>query len=207
MDIIWHGHSCFTLKGEDAVIVTDPYNGLGSTLPKLKAHVVTFGDAHAQSVNAEAAEVEGSPKILDWPGEFEVAGVNIEALAQDQGNIFLFNIDGMKVCHLGGLAHELSDETLELIGDVDILLIPVGGGSVLDAKPAQRLVEAIEPRVVIPMYFMSGESKMDIQGPSEFLKAVGKSNLEPLDKFTVKGRATLPEESMEFVLLEPQLKS
>ncbi|MEK7146187.1 MAG: MBL fold metallo-hydrolase, partial [Patescibacteria group bacterium] len=95
---------------------------------------------------------------------------------------------------------------LEHIWDVDVLLIPVGGETVMDAKTAQRLIEAIEPRVVIPMYFMSGESKMNIQGPSEFLKVVGKSNLEPLDKFTVKGRAGLPEENMEFVLLEPQLK-
>ncbi len=188
------------------MIVTDPYTGLGTTLPKLKAHVVTLGDSHAAAMKAEVAEVEGNPKLLDWPGEFEVAGVNIEALPHEQGNIFIFNIDGIKVCHLAGISSEPSDETLEHIGDVDVLLIPVGGETVMDAKTAQRLIEAIEPRVVIPMYFMSGESKMNIQGPSEFLKVVGKSNLEPLDKFTVKGRAGLPEENMEFVLLEPQLK-
>lgn len=214
MDIIWHGHSCFTIKGKDASIVTNPYAGLGDQLPKLKANLVTLGDEYAEK-QGEIAEVDGDPKVLDWPGEFEVAGVTIEAFSghryakdmegeEDNVNIFVFNIDNIKVCHLSGLAHELSDELLDHIGDVDILLLPVGGKIVLDGKTAQKVFESIEPRVVIPMYFANNGTKLNLEGPEAFLKAVGQSNLAAENKFTVSKRSDLPEGQTQFVLLEAQ---
>jgi L-ascorbate metabolism protein UlaG (beta-lactamase superfamily) len=200
MEIYWHGHSCFTIKSKDATLVTDPFL-MGTELPKLKADIVTLGG------EGEITEVEGNPKILGWPGEFEVAGISIEAFKPngDEANIFLFQIDGLHVCHLGYISHELSDEVLNRIGDVDILMVPVGGGIVLDGKMAQKVVEAIEPRIVIPMVYAATKTKLQISGAEEFLKAVGKSELTPVEKFSVQSRASLPEESMEFVLLEPKL--
>jgi len=200
MDIYWHGHSCFTIKGKDATIVTDPFL-MGQALPKLKADIVTLGG------EGETAEVEGNPKVLDWPGEFEVAGVSIESFKPngDEANIFLFQIDGMHICHLGYISHELSDDVINHIGDVDILMVPVGGGVVLDGKMAQKVVEAIEPRIVIPMVYAATETKLGISGAEEFLKAVGKTELTGMDKFSAQNRASLPEETMEFVLLEPKL--
>lgn len=199
MDIIWHGHSCFTLKSKDATIVTDPFD-MGAKLPKLKADIVSL------SGEAEPVEMEGNPKVLDWPGEFEACNTPIESLAVNgDGAVFIFMMDGVKVCHLGYLSHELSDEVLDHIGDVDILLIPVGGDVVLDGKTAQKVVEAIEPRVVIPMLYSATESKLKLGGAEEFLKAVGKSELAPKDKYTVSGRSALPEGTMEFVVLEPKL--
>ncbi len=212
MEITWHGHSCFTIKGSDATIVTDPYEGLGSSLPKLKANIVTHGDELALK-QGELAEVEGEPKVLDWPGEFEVAGVSIEAFnasrfakAGDSGEgenvtLFIYVIDSIKVCHLSGLAHELSDELLEQIGDVDVLLIPVGGTEVLDPKTAQKVVESVEPRVVIPMYHNAVESKLTLGGVDEFFKLMGQSNLEIEDKYKLAGRSSLPDDSMQFVYL------
>jgi L-ascorbate metabolism protein UlaG (beta-lactamase superfamily) len=217
MDIKWHGHSCFTIKGQDATVVADPYDELGSKLPKFKADIVTLGDELAEG-KGSVAEVEGEPKILDWPGEFEISNVAIEAFSADRFtkegesngtesgagnvNIFLFAVDGIKVCHLSGLAHELSDELLDRIGDVDVLLLPVGGGDVLDGKTAQKVMEAIEPRVVIPMYFTTGESKLNINGAGDFLKAVGKTELAAQEKYSVSSKASLLEGTMEFVLLE-----
>lgn len=212
MDITWHGHSCFTFKGSDATIVTDPYT-IGNKLPKLKANIVTLGDVLAEK-EGEISQVEGNPKVLDWPGEFEVSNVAVEAFSADQFakegslegenvNIFVFMLDGIKICHLSGLAHELSDELLDRIGDVDILLIPVGGGVVLDGKKAQNIVEAIEPRIVIPMYFNATETKLQIGGAEEFLKTMGQTELQGENKFTIKGRSNLPDDVMTFVLLEP----
>lgn len=199
MDIIWHGHSCFTLKSKDATIVTDPFD-MGAKLPKLKADIVSL------SGETEPVEVEGNPKVLDWPGEFEACNTPIESLPVDgDGAVFIFMMDGVKVCHLGYLSHELSDEVLDHIGDVDVLLVPVGGDVVLDGKTAQKVVEAIEPRVVIPMLYSATESKLKIGGAEEFLKAVGKSELAPRDKYSVSGRSALPEGTMEFVVLEPKL--
>ncbi len=116
MDIIWHGHSCFTLKGKNATIVTDPYEGLGTKLPKLKADIMTLSDELAEQ-KGSVADVDGEAKLLDWPGEFEVSGVSIEAFSAERFNkgeevngkgnvnIFVFVIDEVKICHLSGLAH------------------------------------------------------------------------------------------------------
>jgi len=201
MDITWHGHSCFTIKGKDATILTDPFEGLGVKLPKLKADIVSM------SGEGEMVELEGTPKVLDWPGEFEIANVSIEAFSPngEPFNIFIFAIDGLKICHLSYLSHELSDETLDRIGEVDILMVPVGGSEVLDGKTAQKVVEAIEPRVVIPMLYAATETKLKIKGAEEFLKAMGKTEKEPVEKFSISGRSSLPAENMEFVLLAPKL--
>jgi L-ascorbate metabolism protein UlaG (beta-lactamase superfamily) len=200
MDIFWHGHSCFTIKGKSATIVTDPFE-LGTKLPKLKANIVSLSEDIA------AIEVEGDPKVLDWPGEFEVSDVAIEAIRPEGENssIFIFAIDGIKICHLGFLTHELHDDVLDHIGDVDILMVPVGGGSVLDAKTAQKVVEAIEPRIVIPMLYNATETTLDIKGSEDFLKALGKMGQETVDKYSVAARANLPEGSMGFVIMEPKL--
>jgi len=212
MDITWHGHSCFTIKGEDATLVTDPYDELGNSLPKLQADIVTLGDELAASTG-KIREIEDA-KVLDWPGEFEVSNIAIESFSAERFakegslegenvNIFVFVVDGIKICHLSGLAHELSDELLNHIGDIDILLIPIGGGDVLDGKTAQKVVEAIEPRIVIPMYYSATDSKLKIDGPAEFLKAIGKTGLEAEGKLSVKERSALPDGAMEFVLLAP----
>lgn len=214
MDITWHGHSCFTIKSKDATIVTDPYEGLGGPFPKLKADIVTLGDELAEK-KGSIAEVGGDPKILNWPGEFEISNIFIEGFSAEKFakngasngrnvNIYVFAVEGVKICHLSGLAHELSDELLERIGDVDILLVPVGGEEVLDGKTAQNVVEAIEPRVVIPMYFTDGDSKLKIGDASIFLKAVGKTELNAEKKYSVASKSSLPDDTMSFVLLSEQ---
>lgn len=215
MDITWHGHSAFTIKGDKATIVTDPYDGLGTKLPTLKANILALGDVLAQS-KGTLAKVEGEPKTLDWPGEFEVSGVSIEAFsakrfATDEGvkgedvNLFVFVVDGIKICYLSGLSHDLSDELIDSIGDVDILLLPVGGGDVLEGKVAQKLMEAIEARIVIPMYYAATKTDLNLSDAGEFLKAVGKTELQAEAKYSIKGRSALPEGVMEFVILEPQV--
>ena len=215
MQITWHGHSCFTFKGKAATLLTDPIIDLGVTLPKLKADVILVGDEQALS-KGKLLQLENDPKVIDWPGEFEVAGISIEAFSSKEfakegtndGSdtvLFIFSIDGVKICHLSGLAHELSSDLIERIGDIDILLLPVGGGDVLDAKLAQSVMEGIEPRLVIPMYFDATPSEMNIRSASEFLKLVGKTELDAVSSFDIKLRGELSQDNMQFVLLEPAL--
>lgn len=214
MDIIWHGHSCVTLKGEDATIVCDAYSGLGSKLPALKADIATYGD-HLAEEKGERAEVEGA-RVFDWPGEFESTGVSMEGFSAarhakegnqkgEDVNIYVFAIDGIKVCHLSGLSHPVSPEVLDHIGDVDVLLLPVGGGPVMDAKTAMDVMESVEPRVCVPYYHNAADSSLEIGGVEAFLKEVGALNIEEEKKFTLKGRSALPEGNMTFVKLAPQL--
>lgn len=216
MEITWHGHSCFTIKEKGATIVTDPYTNLGTKLPKLKGDIVTLSDELIDT-EGNIAEVAGEPKVLSWPGEYEVKGVGIEgfsafhfaksAESAEKANckvvIYNFFVNGFKICHLSGLGHRLTSELTESIGDVDILLVPVGGNLVIDAKKAVEVIEAIEPRVVIPMYYKTPGSKLELGGVEDFLKAVGQESAEEMEVFEAKKRENLPEDKTDYVVLKP----
>lgn len=190
MDIIWHGNSTYTFKGKNATLLSDPFE---KSLKNLKADIVL------QSKEGEIAELDGSPKIIDWPGEFEIMNVSIESIPsttpdQNPINIFVFTLDGLRICNLGPLSNDLTDELLESIGDIDILLVPTGSDKLIDVKHAQTIIEEIDPRLVVIMCFDNS--------CSEFLKAFGKTTLEVQEKLTIKSKSELPQEKMEFVLLK-----
>lgn len=185
MEINWQGNSSFTIKGSDATIAIDPKDD------NVKADIVLFTKQDSESGIKDA-------KILSWPGEYEVSNVSIEAIPnvppQDKPiNIFVFSIDNIRVCSLGTLSTDLTEAIFERIGDIDILILPVGTKEVLNTKQAQTIFEEIDPRVVILSCYEGA--------PSEFLKAVGKTDLASKDKFSVKLKTELPEATTEFVLL------
>lgn len=201
MELIWHGQNCFTLKGNGATVVLDPCDPkIGLTMPKIKADVVTV------SHQGEDHGVE-AVTLFDWPGEYESKGILITLVATDEKEENLaahLDVEGVKICHLGNLSGKLSDAALEAIGDVDVLLVPVGGGDVLDSKGAHEVIEQLEPRVVIPMHYkIEGLKDEKIAGVEAFLKAAGTHN-EPRESFKIKTRAELPEETTIFVQLLPQ---
>lgn len=202
MEILWHGQTCFTLKGSCATLVTDPYGGIGLKLPKLKADLVTVSQ-QAPEFN-EVSAVEGTPKVFDWPGEYEASGVLAMAIEAGEKLIFHIEMDAIRLAHLGTLDTKLTESMIEQLGDVDILLIPVGGAGALDAKMAHEVIEQIEPRVVIPMHYQIEGLTEKVAGVAPFLKEIG-GHMEPQDKFVIKGRGSLPEETTQFVVLNPQL--
>lgn len=215
MDIIWHGYSCFTLKTKNCTTVIDPYGTeIGLKLPQLKADVVLVSHDHEGHNNSKA--VAGEPRLIDWPGEYEVKSMAITALSlpyekegseekKGEGLIFLMNIDGLRICFLGDIGDVPNDVLIESIGDVDILMLPVGGGNVLDAKKAHMVIEELEPRAVIPMHYATPGVKAQIDGAEPFLKAIGASTIEPKDKFTVSTHSELDGEKTICILLNPQL--
>lgn len=199
MEITWYGNSCFQIKGSDATVVADAYTD--TKVSKLKANILVLGDEAAQE-KGNVAELEENPRIIDWPGEFEVSGVSIESypahayskseVLKNQ-NVFVFTIDGFRVCTLSSLNHDVSDDLLDKLGEVDVLIIPVGGKNVLDTKTAQTIIEEIDPRIIVPSCFES---------PAEFLKANGKTDLQTVPKLVVKGKSELMQDGAQIVLLE-----
>jgi L-ascorbate metabolism protein UlaG (beta-lactamase superfamily) len=194
MDIIWHGHSCFTIKGKRATIVTDPYVGTGSKHEKFKGDMVLASELQSEKL----AEVEGQPVKVDLPGEYEIRGVSIQGIqAPKKTVIYTFLVDDVKICHMGQISDTLPDEMIEKIGDVDVLMIPVGGKggdkNGLEAKKAHEIIEDIEPRLVIPM----GDESDAVQS---LLKISG-VNPEPKDLLTIAGRTQLPQDKTEYVVL------
>ena len=215
-EITWYGHACFRLKDKDATLITDPYDrslGLG-TLGQ-KADIVTISHDHPHH-NA-ISSVKGEPFVANGPGEYEVRGVFITGVwsfADDQkgkmhgrNTIFLFHLGDLVVCHLGSLGHTLNSQQVEAIGDVDVLLVPVGFNTTLTTTKAIEVITQIEPKIVVPMHYDrsangkagNGATAGDADPLALFTKEMGLKEWEAQDKLSVKG-ADLPETTRVVVL-------
>ncbi len=214
MEITWHGYSCFTLKTKNCTVVIDPYSAsVGLKLPALKADVVLVSKQEEEHNNVAAIKEPG--QIIDWPGEYEVKGVAItghtlppakekKSAKSGAALYFLLEIDGINICFLGDLQGELSDELIEGIGDVDLLMLPVGGNETMDAKQAHNVIEEIEPRAVLPMHYATPGVKASLDGVEVFLKQAGATGTETKEKFTISSRSELSEDKINYILLNPQ---
>lgn len=221
MQIIWHGQSCFELissqsKGSQVTLVVDPFDEeTGLRLPKLEADVLLVTHSHHDHNNIKAVlPVPGSqnpPVLIDGPGEYDVKDVLIRGIpswhdevgGKEKGpnTIFVIEAEELKICHLGDLGQkELTSEQVEQIGEVDILLMPIGGIFTISAKEAVKVMSQIEPSVTIPMHYQLPKLKMNIDGLDKFLKTVGLKKIEPLNKLSIKKKDILPEEAKIIVL-------
>ncbi len=193
MEINWYGHSCFRLRDRGGVVVTDPYGkGMGYTLPRLRADIVTV--SHSHPGHSYVKGIKGSPKVIDGPGEYEIKGIFITGIAsyhdrrkgRDRGKntIYLFDFEGLTVCHLGDLGQVPTQSQVEDLSDIDILLAPVGSHTTINAAEASEVISLLEPRVVIPMHYRT--------------EAMGKSPLDSVDRFLkVMGVKGTPQESLK----------
>ncbi|MCX6031956.1 MAG: MBL fold metallo-hydrolase [Chloroflexi bacterium] len=209
MDIDWFGHSCFRLREGGVTIITDPYDkSIGYSLPRMKADIVTI--SHDAPGHAAASAVKGEPKVLTRPGEYEVKGVFISGIqtwrgagaqgeAKEENTVFVFEFGTITACHLGDLAKVLTQAQVEALPSVDVLMVPVGGGSALDADKAAEVISLLEPRIVIPMHYATPALNFKLDPLSKFLKEMGVTEHAPQDSLRVS-RSDLPEETQVMVL-------
>ena len=209
MELTWYGLSCFRItERKYASVVTDPYNGkLGLPALKLKSDVVTI--SHAAPGHNHLDGVSNFEHVLEGPGEYEIGNVFITGIvtrneAKTATNIaYLFNFDSITVAHLGDMQKVPSQTQLEALEQVNILLVPVGGGNSLNASKAAELVSMLEPNIVIPMHYELPSLKFDLEGVERFLKEMGVT--EPTEESSLKISASnLPEET-ETVILTPRI--
>jgi L-ascorbate metabolism protein UlaG (beta-lactamase superfamily) len=208
MELTWYGLSCFRITERKlATIVTDPYDSdLGLPSLKLKADVVTSSH-NAKGHNCVKA-VSGWQHALSAPGEYEIGNVFFTAIAPSSEEssirsvIFLFDYDGLTVAHLGDMQKVPKQSQIEALEEVNVLLVPVGGGNSLNAAQASELVSMLEPNIVVPMHYKIPELKLELETVDRFLKEMGVS--EPVEQSSLKVQlGNLPEET-ETVLLIPR---
>jgi L-ascorbate metabolism protein UlaG (beta-lactamase superfamily) len=208
MEITWLGYSCFRLKGKSATIINDPYPpALGNNLEKLTANIVTVSHQHPNHSNVQV--VNGEPKLISRPGEYEIGGVLIigvstfhdaEGGAQlGKNTVFVVEIDDVTICHLGDLGHPLSSNQIEEIGNVDVLLVPVGGGATINASQAAAIVRSLEPKIVIPMHYKTPWLTQEMDTAEKFLKEMGLTEVVPQPKISVT-KSTFPLTTQVVVL-------
>jgi len=215
--IYWAGQSCFQIsvsnsRDHSADIVIDPFDEtIGLKLPNLSADILLVTHNHYDHNNIKG--VKGEPFVIQGPGEYEVKEVFIngipsfhddkEGKERGQNTIYVIEAEDMRFCHLGDLGQkQLTDDQLEKIDSVDVLMIPVGGNFTISSIEAQKVISQIEPKIVIPMHYNLPKLKMNLDDVAKFLKSMGKNSIVPQDKFTVK-TSTLPKDGMEIVVLQP----
>lgn len=210
MDIDWFGQSCFRIREGGVTLVTDPYDkGIGYVLPKLRADIVTV--SHDAPGHANASAIKGDPKVLMRPGEYEVKGVFVTGIqtwrgqtakgeAREENTVFVFEFDGLTVCHLGDLSKQLTEAQVEAMPSVDLLMVPVGGGGALDADQAAEVISQLEPRLVLPMHYRTELSVLALEPINRFLKEMGVTE-PPVTEMLRVTKGQIPEET-QVVLLE-----
>jgi L-ascorbate metabolism protein UlaG (beta-lactamase superfamily) len=211
LDISWLGHSCFRIKGKEATIITDPYDpSLGYNSGKLAADIVTI--SHEHPGHSYLGNIEEGYKVISGPGEYELKGVfitgiqtfhdNSDGRERGKNTIYIFEVDGVTLCHLGDLGHSLSPSIIENIGNVTVLFLPVGGVSTIDSITASELVRAISPKIVVPMHFKTDVISKRLDPIDMFLKKMGIKEIIPQAKLSVN-RTAFSENTQVFLLSYP----
>ncbi|MBU2540248.1 MBL fold metallo-hydrolase [Patescibacteria group bacterium] len=215
--ITWSGQSFFQIsvsnsKDHSAQIAIDPFDAeIGLKVPNVSTDVLLITHNHHDHNNKKA--VKGEPFLIEGPGEYEIKGIFIkgipafhdDAQGKERGNITIYTIEaeGLRFCHLGDLGQkQLTDEQVEEIGQIDVLMIPVGGVFTISSQEAVKIISQIEPKIVIPMHYSIPHLKIKLDGVDKFLKAIGKNSVVPQEKLLVKLSA-LPKEGMDIVVLLP----
>jgi L-ascorbate metabolism protein UlaG (beta-lactamase superfamily) len=216
MKIKYLGHAAFVITSNKGVkIITDPY----ATEPGFlnygeiteSADIVTVSHSHHDHNNVAA--VKGNPEVVNRAGRLEAKGIEVRGVASSHddsggslrgGNIiFCFEMDGVRVCHLGDLGHRLDDKQMKEMGRVDILLIPVGGNYTVDAKVATEVCNQLQPRVIIPMHYKTEKGIPGISGVEGFLS--GKANVSRPDSSQAEFKPGELPATGQIIVLKPAL--
>lgn len=217
MEITWYGHSCFRLTERSfATVVTDPYDNksIGYDSLKLRSDIVTVSHDAPGHNNTDA--VKGTSHVIDGPGEFEIGGVFVTGVQTEgsgsgkktskkdneaplRNTVYVFDYDGITVAHLGDLKEVPTQSEIEALGTINVALVPVGGGSALNAAKAAEIISLVEPNLVIPMHYSTPASKVSLDELNKFIKEMGLSKPETQPSLKVT-RSGLPNETHVVVL-------
>jgi L-ascorbate metabolism protein UlaG (beta-lactamase superfamily) len=207
----WFGHSCFRIKAREATVLTDPVGRVtGYAMPKQQVDIVTISHDHPGHANLDAVRPEY--QLVNGPGEYELHEVFITGIRtyhdDEKGKklgyntVYLIEVEGMVICHLGDLGHALSEEQAEAMAGCDVLLVPAGGGSVVDPVRAAEIISQLEPKIVIPMQYATDVGDQTLGPVDAFCKQLGVEMPAPEDKLVL--RQSDLGEAMRLVILTPE---
>ena len=203
LQIRWHGHSCFEITNEVA-LVTDPHDGksIGIHAPNVTGDIILVSHDHYDHNSVKSVEKEGSKVITDTRkrniSNVEIKGIESfhdECCGEKRGSniIYKFTMEDITFCHMGDLGHDLDEDTVQKIGEVDILFIPIGGTFTLDAKQAWRIIKKVKPKIAVPMHYKIGGLSLPITGIEPFLEESNYEILKVGNEIDIE-KEDLPEE-------------
>lgn len=215
MDITYLGHSSFKIKTKTATVITDPYDSqiVGLKYSGVEGDIVTVSHNHAD--HNSYTKVAGVKKVVEGPGEYEISGVSImgfpsfhdakDGSERGKNTIYVYEADGLRIAHLGDLGHPISDEIVDEMGSIDILMVPVGGFYTIGPKEAVDVCSKIDPYFIIPMHYKAEGINLSqfehLEPKDTFLKEIGMV-VENLPKFTIKKEDIIEDQSTKVIVLE-----
>jgi len=205
--IRWHGHSCFEIGGS-VVVVTDPHDGksLGIPQPRASADLVLISHDHFDH-NCDRAVRTRDTSVIRTPVLTVDRGVRVEGIEADHDaeggrkrgkvTIFKFELDGFTFCHLGDLGKVLDESTVERISPVDFMFVPVGDVFTVGPEGAKAVIDAVRPKVAVPMHYRVPGLGLAIQPVKNFLILCDKSQVVRVGNEVEFSRDDLPESGTE----------
>lgn len=194
------GHSCFLIRGKEKTIITDPcHPDLGYRLGEPEADIVTISHSHPGHSYIEG--VANDPRQIRIPGEYEIGGTVITGVASFHDNrkgevrgkntIYVIEMDGVTLCHLGDLGHPLESHLIEELGDIGVLFLPVGEVSTIPIDTAMEIVRQLEPPIVVPMHYKTEAFTGNLSPVSKFLDTMRIKDLEARPKLSITSSSLL----------------
>lgn len=215
MEITYLGHSAFRIKTKTGTVITDPFDPkiTGIKFAGVDGDIVTLSHDHPDHNASD--KVTGVRKVIEGPGEYEVMGVSMigyktyhdaeNGAVRGKNTIYVFEVEGLRLAHLGDLGHMLSDDLISEIGDIDVLMLPVGGEYTIGPKEASQIVSKIEPYFVLPMHYATQGLSADLGSKllpvEDFVKECGLAS-ETMPKFVIKKEDVNEELTTKIIILE-----
>ncbi|MEZ4180303.1 MAG: MBL fold metallo-hydrolase [Candidatus Doudnabacteria bacterium] len=206
MHIQYFGLSSFKITTKEATIISDPFNKeSGLTSPKGKAEIVTLAEKNNDLYNVISG-ISGDPFLISDPGEYDLKGVTVTGipLKQDDNryvSVYLIESEDIAVLNLTHIREwNIEERQLEELGQIDILILPVGSNSVLTPKEAAKIVHEIEPKFVIPSHYQIDGLKLPYEPLEVFLKQIG-GKAETTEKLTIK-KKDLEDDKTKVIVLD-----
>ncbi|UCE55166.1 MAG: MBL fold metallo-hydrolase [Desulfobacterales bacterium] len=209
VEIKWFGHAFFQITSSSGTqIITDPFRNMGYTMPEVWPDVVTVGKETRNHSNVALAK--GDPIILrglkSWGSEWNVINTVVrDVLIYNvpihmratydyiKGSAFVFEVDGLCICHTGDLEGPFNEDQLDLIGHIDVVHVPIGGSYTMGPESAKKVVEQLKPKIAVPMHYY--DDKMVLE---RFLDGPHRARFLKTDAFSVS-KDTLPAATEIFI--------
>jgi len=206
----WWGHACFEVRDKKTVVI-DPHDGVSVGLkpPGVKADLVLVTHSHFDHASGVNLVAKPGAKTISRGGEEVVDKIRVRGIRtyhdksagkqRGENIVYVFEIDGLRMCHLGDIGHVPTSSQVGEIGEVDVLFVPVGGVYTIDARKATETVNVLRPRIAVPMHYSVKGLSVQIAGVEGFLQ--GKKNVKRISSSEVEvSKDMLPEKTEIWVL-------
>ncbi len=206
MQIQYFGLSSFKITTKEATIITDPFHkDSGLTPPRGAADILMLAQKNSKLYSSNSG-ISGEHFDVTDPGDYDIKGVSISGFPLKQEDkyvtVFLIESEDIRILNLTHIQDwNMKEEEIEELGEIDILILPVGGNTVISASQASKIVNELEPKIVIPSHYKMSDLILDLDSVDKFIKEMG-GKKEDMDKLTVK-KKDLQEEGTKVVVLEP----